>query len=75
MLPFGAERIRRLEPTIGAPARKIVSTWVSNEDPAKWRRLILDHPGGIFVPKTIGTTVCITSQNVPSDQGALMRGG
>jgi hypothetical protein len=75
MLLLGAKRIGGLEPLIGAPAGKIVSTWVSNVDPAKWRRLILDHPRGISVPKAIGTTVRMPSRNVPSDQGALMRGG
>ena len=59
MLLLGAGSIGSLEPPVGVPARKIVSTWLSNVDPAKWRRLILDHPGG----------------NVLDQGAALMSGG
>jgi hypothetical protein len=76
MLVLGAGRFGGLEPPVGVPARKIVSTWFSNVDSAKWRRLILDHPGGISLARAIGTTLRMRSRNVLADlRPALMRGG
>ncbi len=76
MLLLGAGRIGGLEPPVAAPASKIVSTWFSNVDTAKGRRLILNHLGGISLARAIGTAVRMRSRNVLAGQGAaLMSGG
>jgi hypothetical protein len=76
MLLLGTGRFGGLEPPVGVPARKIVSTWFSNVDSAKWRRLILDHPGGISLERAIGTTIRMRSRNVLAhSRAALMSGG